>query len=160
MFISQSFSQVSEKWIDWWTDQGSVYSKTEAEQFHCDGQSLSVNLCSIPQPKRQDCKCKWPKCIPSVRWLGSATECSDIWEELKVELLLLSVEKSQWRWFGHLIRMLPVRLPRVCPPWRRTWWEPGRSSRCWWDPAWPGNTLGFSQRSYWKQLGRAVCEPF
>jgi len=32
---------------------------------------------------------------------------SDIWRELGVEPLLLCVERSQLRWFGHLIRMPP-----------------------------------------------------
>jgi len=34
---------------------------------------------------------------------------SDIWRELEVEPLLLRVERSQLRWFGHLIRMPPLR---------------------------------------------------
>jgi len=37
--------------------------------------------------------------------------CSDIRRELGVEPLLLHVESSQLRWFGHLIRMTPGRLP-------------------------------------------------
>ena len=37
---------------------------------------------------------------------------SAIREGLAVELLLLCVEKSQLRWFGHLMRIPPGRLPR------------------------------------------------
>jgi len=36
---------------------------------------------------------------------------SDIRRELGVEPLLLRVERSQLRWFGHLIRTPPGRLP-------------------------------------------------
>ncbi|XP_029984805.1 uncharacterized protein LOC115415389 [Sphaeramia orbicularis] len=35
----------------------------------------------------------------------------DIWEGLGVESLLLHVERSHLRWFGHLVRMPPGRLP-------------------------------------------------
>ncbi|KAJ7998063.1 hypothetical protein DPEC_G00218650 [Dallia pectoralis] len=37
---------------------------------------------------------------------------SVIREELGVEPLLLCIERSQLRWFGHLVRMPPGRLPR------------------------------------------------
>ena len=37
---------------------------------------------------------------------------SVIHEELRVEPLLLCVKKSQLRWFEHLVRMPPGRLPR------------------------------------------------
>ncbi|KAI3374480.1 hypothetical protein L3Q82_006305 [Scortum barcoo] len=44
-------------------------------------------------------------------------------EELGVEPLLLRIERSQLRWFGHLFRMPPGRLPRevfqACPTGRR-----------------------------------------
>jgi len=36
---------------------------------------------------------------------------SNIWRELGVEPLLLRVKRSQLKWFGHLIRMPPGRLP-------------------------------------------------
>ncbi|KAL7853999.1 hypothetical protein AOLI_G00208430 [Acnodon oligacanthus] len=35
----------------------------------------------------------------------------ELWDELRIELLLLRIERSQLRWFGHLIRMHPGRLP-------------------------------------------------
>src|SRR5699024_6250922 len=37
----------------------------------------------------------------------------DIRTALGVEPLLLSVEKSQMRWYGHVLRMAPDRLPRM-----------------------------------------------
>ena len=41
---------------------------------------------------------------------------SDIQEELRVEPLLLHVERSQLMWFGHLVRMpLDVSLLRLLP---------------------------------------------
>ena len=43
--------------------------------------------------------------------LRDRVRSSDIWEELRVEPLLLWVERSQLRWFGHLVRMPPGRLP-------------------------------------------------
>ena len=36
---------------------------------------------------------------------------SDIRERLRIELLLLHVERSQLRWFKYLVRMPPGRLP-------------------------------------------------
>ena len=43
--------------------------------------------------------------------LRDRVRSTDIREELGVEPLLLHVERSQLRWFGHLIRMSPGRLP-------------------------------------------------
>ena len=44
-------------------------------------------------------------------------------EELRVEPLLLHIERSQLRWLGHLYRMPPGRLPgkvfRACPTGKR-----------------------------------------
>lgn len=39
-------------------------------------------------------------------------------QELRVEPLLLCVERSQLSWFGHLIRMSPRCLPLEASPWR------------------------------------------
>ncbi|KAF7652554.1 hypothetical protein LDENG_00095270 [Lucifuga dentata] len=44
--------------------------------------------------------------------LRDRVRSSDIREGLGVELLLLRIERSQLRWFGHLIRMPPGRFPR------------------------------------------------
>ena len=44
--------------------------------------------------------------------LRDRVRSSAIWEGLRVEPLLLCVERSQLRWFGHLMRMPPGRLPR------------------------------------------------
>jgi len=43
--------------------------------------------------------------------LRDRVRSSDIMRELGVEPLLLRIERSQLRWFGHLIRMPPGRLP-------------------------------------------------
>ena len=43
--------------------------------------------------------------------LRDKVRSSDIQEELRVEPLLLHVERSQLRCFGHLVRMSPGRLP-------------------------------------------------
>ncbi len=57
--------------------------------------------------------------------LRDRVRSSDIWRELRVEPLLLHVERSQLRWFRHLIRMppgcLPVEVFRVRPPGRDIW---------------------------------------
>ena len=44
--------------------------------------------------------------------LRDKVRSSAIWEGLGVEPLLLCVERSQLRWFRHLMRMPPGRLPR------------------------------------------------
>uniref|UniRef100_A0A8C6KT40 Reverse transcriptase domain-containing protein n=1 Tax=Nothobranchius furzeri TaxID=105023 RepID=A0A8C6KT40_NOTFU len=55
--------------------------------------------------------------------LRDRVRSSDIREGLGVEPLLLRIERSQLRWFGHLVRMPPGRLPgevfRACPAGRR-----------------------------------------
>ncbi|KAK0152308.1 hypothetical protein N1851_006217 [Merluccius polli] len=55
--------------------------------------------------------------------LRDRVRSSEIRRELGVEPLLLCVERSQLRWFGHLIRMPPGHLPlevfRACPTGRR-----------------------------------------
>ncbi|TWW74429.1 hypothetical protein D4764_14G0004320 [Takifugu flavidus] len=70
---------------------------------------------------------------------------SAIQEELRVEPLLLRVERSQMRWLGHLVRMPPGRLPgevfRACPSGRR---PPGRPRTCWRD---------YVSRLAWERLG-------
>ena len=49
-------------------------------------------------------------CRMAVLSLRDKVRSSDIQERLRVELLLLRVERSQLRWFGHLVRMPPGRL--------------------------------------------------
>uniref|UniRef100_A0A8C6NQZ4 Reverse transcriptase domain-containing protein n=1 Tax=Nothobranchius furzeri TaxID=105023 RepID=A0A8C6NQZ4_NOTFU len=55
--------------------------------------------------------------------LRDRVRSSVIWEGLRVDPLLLSIERSQLRWLGHLVRMPPGRLPgevfRACPTRRR-----------------------------------------
>ncbi|TWW67376.1 hypothetical protein D4764_02G0004170 [Takifugu flavidus] len=66
--------------------------------------------------------------------LRDMVRSSAIREELRVEPLLLRVERSQTRWLGHLVRMPPGRLPgevfRACPSGRR---PPGRPRTRWRD---------------------------
>jgi len=80
---------------------------------------------------------------------------SDIRRELGVEPLLLRVERSQLRWFGHLIRMPPGRLPFSGHI------QLGGDPRA--DPApaggitylvWPGNASGSPRRNWSVWLGR------
>ncbi|TWW80569.1 hypothetical protein D4764_01G0003840 [Takifugu flavidus] len=70
---------------------------------------------------------------------------SAIREELRVEPLLLRVERSQMRWLGHLVRMPPGRLPGevfwACPSGRR---PPGRPRTRWRD---------YVSRLVWERLG-------
>ncbi|KAK3571285.1 hypothetical protein QTP86_005921 [Hemibagrus guttatus] len=66
-------------------------------------------------------------------------------EELKVELLLLHIERGQLRWLGHLFRMPPGRLPgkvfRACPTRKR---PQGRPRTRWRD---------YVSRLAWERLG-------
>ncbi|XP_048009164.1 uncharacterized protein LOC125243494 [Megalobrama amblycephala] len=66
-------------------------------------------------------------------------------EELRVEPLLLHIERSQLRWLGHLFRMPPGRLPgevfRACPTGRR---PQGRPRARWRD---------YVSRLAWERLG-------
>ncbi|TWW78199.1 hypothetical protein D4764_11G0003200 [Takifugu flavidus] len=77
--------------------------------------------------------------------LRDRVRSSAIREELRVESLLLRVERSQMRWLGHLVRMPPGRLPgevfRACPSGRR---PPGRPRTRWRD---------YVSRLAWERLG-------
>ncbi|TWW69733.1 hypothetical protein D4764_18G0005390 [Takifugu flavidus] len=77
--------------------------------------------------------------------LGDRVRSSAIREELRVESLLLRVERSQMGWLGHLVRMPPGRLPgevfRACPSGRR---PPGRPRTRWRD---------YVSRLAWERLG-------
>ncbi len=63
--------------------------------------------------------------------LRDRVRSSDIQKELTIEPLLLHFEKSQLRWFGHLILMPPECFPmevfQACPTGRR---PQGRSRTC------------------------------
>ena len=93
--------------------------------------------------------------------LRDRVRSSVIRERLRVEPLLLHIERSQLRWFIWL----------GCPP-------DASLERCFGhvqlgedhgeDPGpageiislgWPGNASGFSQRSWWKQLGEGRSGP-
>ena len=99
-------------------------------------------------PKERGHGYKQLKWASSVRWLGSPLEVttSAIPEDLRVEPLLLCAERSQMRWFGHLVRM-----PR--PTGRRSL---GRPRTCWRDyvcqMAWEHHRI--PQKSWMKWLGR------
>ena len=88
--------------------------------------------------------------------LRDGVRSSVIWERVKVELLLLCIERL--RWFRHLVRMPPGCLPgemfQACPTRRR---PRGRPRTCWRDYiSWPESASVFSQRSWWRQEGREV----
>lgn len=59
---------------------------------------------------------------------------SNISKGLRIEPLPICVEKTQMRWFGHLIRMSPDHFPsevfQVYPFWRR---PQDRTRTCWMD---------------------------
>lgn len=77
--------------------------------------------------------------------LRDRVRSSDIREGLGVEPLLLHIERSQLRWFGHLVRMPSGRLPwevfRACPTGRR---PRGRPRTRWRD---------YIIRLTWERLG-------
>ena len=77
--------------------------------------------------------------------LRDRVRSSAIREGLRVEPLLLHIERSQLRWFGHLTRMPPGRLPgkvfRACPAGRR---PRGRPRTRWRD---------YISRLAWERLG-------
>ncbi|KAK3530440.1 hypothetical protein QTP86_024352 [Hemibagrus guttatus] len=62
------------------------------------------------------------------RSLRDRVRSSVTWEELRVEPLLLHIERGQLRWLGHLFRMPPGRLPgevfRACLTGKRPWGRP------------------------------------
>ncbi len=64
-------------------------------------------------------------------------------EELRVEPLLLHIERGQLRWLGHLFRMPPGRLPgkvfRARPTGRRPREDLGHAGETM-SPGWPGNS--------------------
>ncbi len=61
---------------------------------------------------------------------------SNMWEDLRVESLLLHVQRSQLRWFGHLVRM---------PPWMSPWGGvSGRLGSRWRD---------YTSRLAWESFG-------
>ena len=85
--------------------------------------NLPVNLCSYPhlwswrvghdrKNEIMDTSCRNGFSGVSLR---DRVRSSAIWEGLRGEPLLLCVERSQLRWFGHLVRMPPGSFP-----WRRS----------------------------------------
>ncbi|XP_048857101.1 uncharacterized protein LOC125724452 [Brienomyrus brachyistius] len=90
--------------------------------------------------------------------LRDGVRSSVIREGLRVEPLLLRIERSQMRWLGHLIRMPPGRLPgevfRACPTGRRPRGRPREYAGEIMSPGWPGNASGSPQRSWMKWPGR------
>ncbi len=78
-------------------------------------------------------------------------------EELRVEPLLLHIERGQLRWLGHLFRMPPGRLPgkvfRARPTGRRPRVDLGHAGEIM-SPGWPGNASVSPRKSWRKCLGR------
>ncbi len=78
-------------------------------------------------------------------------------EELRVESLLLGIERSQLRWLGHLFRMPPGCLPgevfRASPTGKRPWEDPGHAGGIMY-PDWPVIASVSPRRSKRKCLGR------
>ena len=72
-------------------------------------------------------------------------------EELRVEPLLLHIERSQLSWLRHLYRMPPGSLPRWCswhtPPGGDLEKDPGHAGVTM-SLGWPGNALG-AKGSVW-----------
>lgn len=75
-----------------------------------------------------------------VRWKISSDQIADpshvrspdMWRQLRIELLLLCVDRGLSRWFEHLISMFPVHSPseisQGCPTGRRPRGRPGRGN--------------------------------
>ncbi|TWW71236.1 hypothetical protein D4764_17G0007190 [Takifugu flavidus] len=92
--------------------------------------------------------------------LRDRVRSSAIREKLRVEPLLLRVERSKMRWLGHLVRMPPGRLPgevfRACPSSRR---PPGRPRTRWRDYvsrlAWELEEVA-GEREVWASLLRLL----
>ena len=77
--------------------------------------------------------------------LRDRVRSSVIRERLKVEPLLLRIERSQMRWLGHLIRMPSERLPHMVFRARPTGKRPrGRPRTRWRD---------YTARLAWERLG-------
>ena len=78
--------------------------------------------------------------------LRDRVRSSVIQEGLGVEPLLLRIERSQMRWFGHLVRMLPGRLPgevfRARPTGRRPRGRPRTPERRLGTPRGPPGRAG------------------
>ena len=57
-----------------------------------------------------------------------------IWESLNIESLLLRIERSQLRWFGHVSRMTHEQLPKQILYAKENWRRPhGRPRTTWLD---------------------------
>jgi len=87
--------------------------------------------------------------------LKERVRSSAVRRELGSETLLLHVEMSQLRWFSHLIRMPPGRLPlevfQAYPSGRRPGGRPRTHAGGMRSPSWPGNSSG-SPRMSWRML--------
>ncbi|KAK3528884.1 hypothetical protein QTP70_012076 [Hemibagrus guttatus] len=84
-------------------------------------------------------------CRVAGRSLRDRVRSSVTWEELRVEPLVLHIERGQLRWLGHLFHMPPGRLPgevfRACPTGKR---PRGRPRTRWRD---------YASRLAWECLG-------
>ena len=82
--------------------------------------------------------------------LRDRVRSSDIWERLRVELLLLHIERSQLRWVRHVVKMPPGSMPI----WEETPGQPKDTLERLYFLAW--EVLVSPWRSWWKWLGRGT----
>ena len=83
--------------------------------------------------------------------LKDRVRSSDIWERLRVELLLLlHIERSQLRWVRHVVKMPPGSMPI----WEETPGQPKDTLERLYFLAW--EVLVSPWRSWWKWLGRGT----
>ncbi|KAK3526897.1 hypothetical protein QTP86_003592 [Hemibagrus guttatus] len=90
------------------------------------------------------------------RFLRDRARSSVSREKLRVEPLLLHIERGQLRWLGHLFHMPLGRLPgevfRACPTGKRPRGRPGHAGETM-SLGWPGNTSESLRKSWRKCLG-------
>lgn len=97
----------------------------------------------------------WRESWAGTQSLRDSMRSSDVRMELKVELLLLRVERTQLRQLGYLAKIPPGLLPeevfQACPLGRR---PQCRSRTRWRDDLFLGNALGFPTRNFQRAEGR------
>ncbi|MED6234421.1 hypothetical protein ATANTOWER_029593 [Ataeniobius toweri] len=89
---------------------------------------------------------------PLALTLRDRVRSSAIWEDLRAELLLLHIERSQLKWLGHLFQMPPVPDASFGRCFRHIPLGEGQGDSSehtggTMSVSWPGNTSGFHQES-------------